>query len=137
MEETWLVNLNLGSDDWSYCEEFSSREEAIEGGKELAKKEGMNSFEIGKQNWVGIPVIDADDILTGLIDQVYNECDEHAESYEVKIDSITYEQYEELEDALNNVIFVVKLQIFPQYDPKHKSEKNVPFLKAYHISSIK
>lgn len=128
MEETWLVNLDLGSDNWSYCEEFSSREEAIEGGKELAKEEGMNSFEIGKQNLVGIPVIDADDILTGLIDQVYNECDEHAESYEVKIDSITKEQYEELEDALNNVIF--------DWHKKHGINPNCFYISNFEIIEI-
>lgn len=105
MKEVWMVDLNLNSDNWSYYPEFDNREKAIEYGREIAKEKGLNSFGIGKQNWVGIPRIDTDGILTELIDQVYNECYEHAETYENLIDSITYEQYKELDDALNKIIF--------------------------------
>lgn len=108
----WTVDLSQTDNEIWYEEtECDTREDAIEEGMEIARKEGLKSFRIGQKIPVGVPTIDVESILENAYDQVYDEVEESAEGF---LDDVTCEQQKELEDKLN--------EVFYNWVKKHKFE---------------
>lgn len=103
IKEEWIVELTeCDSEIWGSDIDCSSREEAIEKGMEAAKKEGLKSFRIGRQEYCGMSHIDIDVIIEDAQEQLYNEVGEASETY---LEDVTKEQGKELEEALNKVFY--------------------------------
>lgn len=112
MEEEWIVELTeVDSEIWSSDIECNSREDAIKEGMNCAKEEGLESFRIGRVIPCGVPSIDADNIIERAYEQLYDEVGECSETY---LDNVTKEQFEELEESIN--------EVFYQWNKKHKLE---------------
>lgn len=107
--ENWVIELTETDNEiWHPDEEgFATREEAIEIGTEMAKKDGLKSFRIGRRVDVGIPNLDTEDIIERLQDQIYDEVGEVGEDY---LDNVTEEHQNELEEKLNEVFYQWSVQ---------------------------
>ncbi|NFO86480.1 hypothetical protein FDC58_10540 [Clostridium botulinum] len=101
-KELWIVDLREGDYDiWKADIETNSREEAIKLGIEQAKEGGLSQFSIGRQIPCGMSSISVDSVIENAQEQLYDEVGEVAEGY---LDA-TKEQYEELEDKLNELFY--------------------------------
>ncbi len=102
-KEEWIVELTeCNYEIWGSDIDCGSREEAIEKGMEAAKKDGLKSFRIGRQEYCGMAHIDVDAIIEDAQEQLYNEVGETSETY---LEDVTKEQEKELEEALNKVFY--------------------------------
>lgn len=102
-KDEWIVELTEHDYEiWGSDIDCCSREEAIEKGMEAAKKDGLTSFRIGKQEPCTMATIDVDTIIENAQEQLYDEVGEVSETY---LESITKEQEKELEEALNEVFY--------------------------------
>ena len=114
MKEEWIVELiETDCEIWHSDIDCNSREEAIKEGMKYAKEEGLKSFRIGRAIPCGIPNIDTDWLLERAQEQLYDEVGESAEVY---LDSVTREEFKELDEQLN--------EVFYQWHKKHKLEPN-------------
>ena len=98
---------------WDSDIECNSKEEAIKEGIKCAKEDGLKSFRIGRAIPCGIPNIDTGCLLEKAQEQLYDEAGELADVY---LDSMTKEEFEELDKLLN--------EVFQQWHKKHKLEPN-------------
>ena len=90
-KEEWIVELTeSNSEIWGSDIDCGSREEAIEKGMKAAKKEGLKSFRIGRQEYCGMAHIDVDAIIEDAQAQLYNEVGEASETY---LEDVTKEFY--------------------------------------------
>lgn len=102
-KEEWIIELTeCNYEIWGSDIDCDSREEAIEKGMEAAKKEGLKSFRIGKQEPCGIATIYVDFIIENAQEQLYDEVGEVSETY---LEDVTRDQEKELEEALNEVFY--------------------------------
>ena len=114
MKENWIVELTeIDYEIWDSDIECNSREEAIKEGMKRAKKEGLKSFKIGRIIPCRIPNVDTDWLLEKAQEQLYDEAGELADVY---LDSMTKEEFKELDKLLN--------EVFQQWHKKHKLEPN-------------
>ena len=114
MKEEWIVELTeTDCEIWHSDIDCNSREEAIKEGMKYAKEDGLKSFRIGRTIPCGIPNIDTDWLLERAQEQLYDEVGELSEVY---LDSVTREEFKELDEQLN--------EVFYQWHKKHKLEPN-------------
>ena len=114
MKEEWIVELTeTDCEIWRSDIDCNSREEAIKEGMKYAKEDGLKSFRIGRAIPCGIPNIDTDWLLERAQERLYDEVGESAEVY---LDSVTREEFKELDEQLN--------EVFYQWHKKHKLEPN-------------
>lgn len=114
MKENWTVELTeIDCEIWDSDIECNSKEEAIKEGIKCAKEDGLKSFRIGRVIPCGIPNIDTGWLLEKAQEQLYDEVGELADVY---LDSMTKEEFEELDKLLN--------EVFQQWHKKHKLEPN-------------
>ena len=98
MKEEWIVELiETDCEIWHSDIDCNSREEAIKEGMKYAKEDGLKSFRIGRAIPCGIPNIDTDWLLERTQERLYDEVGESAEVY---LDSVTREEFKELDEQL-------------------------------------
>ena len=114
MKEEWIVELTeTDCEIWHSDIDCNSREQAIKGGVTYAKEDGLKSCRIGRAIPCGIPNIDTDWLLERAQEQLYDEVGELSEVY---LDSVTKEEFKELDEQLN--------EVFYQWHKKYKLEPN-------------
>ena len=108
----WIINL-VEDDIWDSINEFNSKEEAILYGKENfeeiyeeEKGEKFDSRIYSKVFYVGkierfIPSINVDSLLDDIVDNAYDEVGEVAEGF---LSLISKEEYDLLEERLNEAL---------------------------------
>ena len=108
----WIINL-VEDDIWDSINEFNSKEEAILYGKENfeeiyeeEKGEKFDSRIYSKVFYVGkierfIPSINVDSLLDDIVDNAYDEVGEVAEGF---LSLISKEEYDFLEERLNEAL---------------------------------
>lgn len=112
MEKCWIAEIiEENKYEWYVDYQFDTREEAIEEGKKLAKKEGSTRFRIGLAIPEGIPTIDGEFFIENIQNQLYDNVGE--EDY---LEDATKEQIDELEEQLN--------EVFYNWNIKHGFEPN-------------
>ena len=93
--------------------EIDREDNSSVGESRYAKEDGLKSFRIGRAIPCGIPNIDTDWLLERAQELLYDEVGESAEVY---LDSVTREEFKELDEQLN--------EVFYQWHKKHKLEPN-------------
>lgn len=97
-ENTWLCNIS--EEVWMNCEEFETKEEAIEFGKK--EFGGLVQFHVGQVRKVNVGVgVNVDSVIEDVYQSVYDEFGEVAESY---LDNVHNEHASELESLLNDAL---------------------------------
>lgn len=112
----WYVNFEH-SDDWDLCEEFDTKESAIQYGRETMQEDyelpqddqGYDcheSFEIGQVKYFNPSrhTFDIDDIIENITTQSYDVADEHCDNYNNKIYKLSAEDKQDLSQRLTDTL---------------------------------
>lgn len=97
----WTYEL-YSEEYWTSGEDFDTKEEAIEAGKEAMKEEdiGSNYFWIGQISEYN-PSINASYIIDSLVEQAFDKCGEASDNF---LSGISKEEEYKLETMLNDVL---------------------------------
>lgn len=111
----WLCHFSE-SDIWGTCfEEFATREEAIEFGKQEAPGWGVNYFYIGTKEPLEHKIsVDVDGVLEQIAENIYDKVGEVAEDY---LRDVKQEHVEELQEKMDAVLheWMEKHRYYPNF----------------------